>query len=142
LRCQIELGLPTGRPFVFHVRDAWQDFWPVLDSYPNIKGIIHSFSTSVKHLEEAIKRDLYIGLNGIMTFTKDEAQLEAARQVPLSHLVLETDAPFLAPAPFRGQTCEPKHIKTIAEFLANLRGEKLADLAAATTANAEKALEL
>jgi TatD DNase family protein len=142
LRRQIELGLPTGRPFVFHVRDAWQDFWTVLDSYPNIKGIIHSFSTSVKHLEEAIKRDLYIGLNGIMTFTKDDAQLEAARQVPLSHLVLETDAPFLAPAPFRGQTCEPKHIKTIAEFLANLRGEKLADLAAATTANAEKVLKL
>jgi Tat protein secretion system quality control protein TatD with DNase activity len=99
------------------------DFWPVFDSYPGLKGIIHSFSASVKELEEALARDLYIGLNGIMTFTKDQAQLEAARQVPLDRLVLETDAPFLAPAPFRGQRCEPKHVRVIAEFLARLRSE-------------------
>lgn len=142
LRQQIELGLPTGLPFIFHIRDAWHDFWPIFDSYPGLKGIIHSFSTSVKHLEDALKRDLYIGLNGIMTFTKDEAQLVAAKQAPLTHLVLETDAPFLAPAPFRGQTCEPKHIKVIVEFLAELRGENLGNLAAATTANAVKVFKL
>jgi TatD DNase family protein len=142
LRRQIELGASSGLPFIFHIRDAWPDFWPIFDSYPGLKGIIHSFSTSIKQLEEALKRDLYIGLNGIMTFTKDEAQLVAARQVPLTHLVLETDAPFLAPAPFRGQTCEPKHIKVIVEFLAELRGENPENLAAATTTNALKVFKL
>jgi TatD DNase family protein len=142
LRIQIELGLPTGLPFIFHVRDAWKDFWPVFDSYPGLKGIVHSFSTSIKHLEEALTRDLLVGLNGIMTFTKDPAQLKTAKQVPLSNLVLETDAPFLAPAPFRGQLCEPKHVKVIAEFLAELRAESLENLAKATTENAERVLKL
>jgi TatD DNase family protein len=142
LRRQIELGIGTGLPFIFHIRDAWHDFWPVFDSYPGLKGIIHSFSASVKELEEALARDLYIGLNGIMTFTKDQAQLEAARQVPLDRLMLETDAPFLAPAPFRGQRCEPKHVRVIAEFLARLRSENPLELAAATTANAMKVFSL
>jgi TatD DNase family protein len=71
-----------------------------------------------------------------MTFTHDKSQLEAAKAVPLDKLVLETDAPFLAPAPFRGKTCEPKHIAIIAEFLANLRSESLEKLAKVTTQNA------
>lgn len=133
---QLEIGLGTGLPFVFHVREAWEDFWPIFDSYPVIKGVIHSFSADTEQLEESLKRGLFIGLNGIMTFTKDPIQLEAAKKVPLDKLVLETDAPFLAPKPFRGQTCEPKHVVTTAEFLADLRGEKLEDLAQQTTKNA------
>jgi TatD DNase family protein len=77
-------------------------------------------------------------LNGIMTFTKDEQQLEAAKLIPLDKLILETDAPFLTPAPFRGQVCEPKHVLNTAEFLAELRGESLEDLATQTTQNAIK----
>jgi TatD DNase family protein len=71
-----------------------------------------------------------------MTFTKDHNQLEAARAVPLDRLLLETDAPFLTPAPFRGELCEPKHVLSIADFLAKLREQNLEELAVATTANA------
>src|SRR5205823_6096866 len=109
-RAQIETGLPSGLPFTFHVRDAWKDFWRIFDEYPGLKGVVHSFSSGSKQLDAALSRDLYIGLNGIMTFTKDHAQLDAAKLVPLDKLILETDAPFLTPAAHRGDICEPKHI--------------------------------
>ena len=142
LRTHIEVGIELGLPLVFHVRDAWDDFWQIFDSYRNLRGVVHSFSTNSHHLDEALNRGLYIGLNGIMTFTKDADQLEAAKAMPLDRLVLETDAPFLTPAPFRGELCEPKHIATIAEFLAELRGENLEELAKATTENAVKLFRL
>jgi TatD DNase family protein len=142
LRDQIEIGLTTDLPFVFHVREAFSDFWKVLDSYlsagQQIRGVVHSFSAHEKELEQALDRGFYIGLNGIMTFTKDPLQLEAAKKVPLDRILLETDAPFLAPKPFRGKRCEPKHVKITAEFLAGLRNETLDKFAAATTKNAEE----
>lgn len=138
LRVHIEVSLELELPLIFHVRDAWDDFWPIFDSYKGLSGVVHSFSTHTDTLNEALNRGLYVGLNGIMTFTQDRKQLEAARAVPLDRLLLETDAPFLTPAPFRGELCEPKHVKTVAEFLAELRGEKPEDLAAATTANATR----
>lgn len=136
LRLQIEAGLETGLPFVFHIRDAFDDFWKVYDSYPGLRGVVHSFSASRQELDQVLERDLYVGLNGIMTFTKDKSQLEAAKAVPLTRLLLETDAPFLTPAPDRGRICEPKHIAAIARFLSQLRDESLEDLAAATSSNA------
>lgn len=136
LRAHLETGKELELPFIFHVRDSWEDFWQIFDSYKGIRGVVHSFSTHSSYLDEILSRGLYVGLNGIMTFTKDQDQLKAARTVPLNRLVLETDAPFLTPAPFRSELCEPKHILTIAEFLAELRGESLEELASSTTANA------
>jgi TatD DNase family protein len=136
LKEQIELGINTGLPFIFHVREAWEDFWNVIDSYQGIRGVVHSFSASQKQLDEVLMRGFYVGLNGIMTFTKDEQQLEAAKNVPLNKLLLETDAPFLTPKPLRGQRCDPKHVVLTAEFLASLRTESLPELAEATTNNA------
>jgi TatD DNase family protein len=129
-------------PFIFHVRDGWSDFWQIFDDYKVLTGVIHSFSSGVKQLDAALNRGLYVGLNGIMTFTKDQAQLEAAKQVPSDRLLLETDAPFLAPVPFRGQACKPSHVIATAEFLAGLRQENIGDLAAVTTANARKLFKL
>lgn len=136
LREQIEVGLEFNKPFVFHVRDAWDDFWRIYDSFPGLKGVVHSFTAHRPQLEQVLSRGLYVSLNGIMTFTKDEQQLEAAKSVPLDKLLLETDAPFLTPKPYRGKTCEPKHVLDTAKFLAELRGESLEELAGASTKNA------
>lgn len=136
LRAQIKIGLDSGLPFIFHVRDAWEDFWRIFDDYPSLHGVIHSFSAHSSQLEQALKRGLYVALNGIMTFTKDQQQLEAAKKVPISKLLLETDAPFLTPKPYRNEICQPKHVRNVAEFLAGLRGEPLEELAAASTQNA------
>ncbi len=136
LRFQLDVAQEHDLPVIFHVRDAFDDFWPIFDQYKAIRGVVHSFSAGIAELDQIVSRGLYVGLNGIMTFTKDQKQLDAAKAVPLSKLLLETDAPFLTPKPFRGTICQPKHVRVTAEFLSELRGEPLDMLAANTTENA------
>lgn len=142
LEFQLDLAQKHNLPVIFHVRDAFEDFWPIFDNFKGLRGVVHSFTATTKELEQILSRDLHVGLNGIMTFTSDHKQLEAAKAVPISKLLLETDAPFLTPKPFRGKICEPKHVGVTAEFLANLRQESLEELAAATTQNAEQLFKL
>lgn len=132
----LDLSQKSNLPVIFHVRDAYEDFWPILNNFKNIRGVLHSFTADKKVLEQGLAKNLYIGLNGIMTFTKDDNQLEMAKSVPLEKLVLETDAPYLTPKPFRGKVCRPEHVVNTAEFLADLRGERVEDLAKQTTVNA------
>lgn len=138
LEFQMDLALKSDLPMIFHVRDAFDDFWPIFDAHPGIKGVIHSFSATEKELDQILNRGLYVGLNGIMTFTKNTEQLAAAKAVPPDRLVVETDAPFLTPVPFRGTICEPKHVRVTAQFLADLRGETLEVFATSTTQNAQQ----
>ncbi len=141
-RFQLDLAVEKGLPLIFHVRDAFDDFWRIFDEYRSeghqVRGVVHSFSAGQRELDQILERGLYVGLNGIVTFTKDLKQLKAAKNVPLDRLLLETDAPFLTPVPFRGKICQPKHVRVTAGFLSNLRGETLESLAEATTANAIK----
>jgi len=135
LRFQIEFALEHDLPLSFHVREAFDDFWPIFDSYKGVRGVLHSYTDNEANLEKAVERDLHIGVNGIATFAKPE-QSVIYRTIPQHLLLLETDAPFLTPVPFRGKVCESKHVRVTAEYLAELRGETLEALAAATTANA------
>ena len=136
LRFQLDLAQEHKLPLIFHVREAFDDFWRIYDDYKDIRGVVHSFSAGKQELDDILARGLYVGLNGIMTFTKDVAQLDAAKQVPLDRLLLETDSPFLTPVPFRGKICQPKHVVVTARFLAELREESLEKIAQATTENA------
>jgi TatD DNase family protein len=138
LEFQLELALAAELPLIFHVREAFDDFWPVLDNYKDVRGVLHSYTDSAANLAEALERGLLIGVNGIATFTNNPAQTEVYRSIPLERLLLETDAPFLAPKPHRGKVNEPKQIAVIADFLADLRGEDREELARATTANARR----
>lgn len=136
LRFQLDLAVQYELPIVFHIRDAFQDFWPIFDSYQTkLKGVIHSFTDSKATLMAALDRGLYIGVNGIATFAKQPAQQAMYNAIPINRLLLETDSPYLTPTPYRGNINEPKHIMTIAEFLANQRGESLKVLAETTTIN-------
>ncbi len=137
-RFQLDLAQEHNLPLIFHVREAFDDFWHILDEYTGLTGVVHSFSASRTDLDQILSRGLYVGLNGIMTFTKDSQQLEAAKAVPLDKILLETDAPFLTPTPYRGTICEPKHVRVTAEFVANQRGLELEQITAATTMNAKQ----
>lgn len=136
LRFQLDLALDQHLPIIFHVRQAFEDFWPIFDSYKNVRGVLHSFTDSQANLDEALKRGLHIGVNGIATFTKKPEQLEVYKKIPLTSLLLETDSPFLTPVPFRGTINQPKNVALVADFLAELRGEDRETLASTTTANA------
>ena len=138
LEFQLELATEKDLPVVLHVRDAFDDFWPIFDQYKGLKGVVHSFSTSPAVLDQVLSRGLYVGLNGIVTFTKDSSQIESAKIVPMDRLLLETDAPYLTPKPFRGKICKPEYVKVVAEFLSELRKEPVAVIADATTENAIK----
>jgi TatD DNase family protein len=142
LHFQLQLAREHNLPLVFHVREAFDDFWPILEQYPEVGGVLHSFTDSAAHLQKAVERGLYIGVNGIATFVKDPVQREVYKAIPLAHLLLETDAPFLTPTPYRGTICEPSHVAVTANYLSQLRGEPLEELAEATTANAVKLFNL
>ncbi|MDB5167234.1 MAG: putative Uncharacterized deoxyribonuclease YabD [Candidatus Saccharibacteria bacterium] len=136
LEWQIELALKNNLPIIFHVRDAFDDFWPIFDKFSGIRGELHSFTDNQANLTKGLERGLYIGVNGISTFTKDETQKQLFASIPLDRLLLETDAPFLTPIPFRGKPNEPAYVKNIAEHQAIARGITFEQVAEATTANA------
>lgn len=142
LRYQIELALEYDLPLIFHVREAFDDFWPIFDEYQGVRGVLHSFTDNTANLSKAIARGLYIGVNGIMTFTKIPENLEVTKQIPLDRLVLETDSPFLTPAPLRGKVNEPAHVVLVARFLSELRQISLQEVARITTTNARRLFSL
>lgn len=136
LEAQIDLALRHNLPINFHVREAFDDFWPIVDNFSGIRGVLHSFTDNQANLSEGLKRGLLIGVNGISTFTKDENQRQMFASIPIDKLVLETDAPFLTPNPFRGKVNEPAFVKNVAEFHASIRNMSLSEISAITTANA------
>lgn len=142
LEAQIELALELDLPLIFHVREAWDDFTEVLVNYENIRGVVHSFTGGPEEVEKLNALGLYFGLNGIMTFTKNAKQLEAAKLIPADKLLLETDCPYLAPAPLRGKRNEPANVAIIAKFLAELRGEVLPDFISHSVSNSSKLFQL
>ena len=142
LRFQLDVAMEHNLPLIFHVREAFADFWKILDSYPDARGVVHSFTAGQTEVDEILARKLLIGLNGIVTFTKDQAQLKAIKDIPLTSIILETDAPFLTPVPFRGTICQPKHVVETARFLAKLRGDSIEKLATQTSKNAIKLFNL
>ena len=116
LRLAVEFDLPVS----FHVRDekagssaVWRDFWQVFDKFANVRGVLHSFTDTPANLQAGLARGLYVGVNGISTFTRDPVQQKMYRELPLEHMLLETDAPYLTPAPFRGKMNIPAYVGVI-----------------------------
>jgi TatD DNase family protein len=138
LEFQLDLAQKHDLPVIFHVREAFEDFWAVLNNFEGIRGVLHSFTDNHSNMQKAVQKGLYIGVNGIATFAKNPEQLEMYKSIPLDKLLLETDAPFLTPVPLRGTICEPKHVVLTAEFLSSLRGDTVTEISEATTRNAEK----
>ncbi len=135
LEAQLELAQRCEKPVVLHNRDSEGDLIPVLKRY-SVGGVWHSFTGDRALLERVLELGLYVGVNGIVTFPKSQALQEAVRAAPLDKLVVETDAPYLAPVPHRGKRNEPLFVRDVAAFVARLKGLPLEGLARATTQNA------
>lgn len=137
-RSHIVAARETGLPLIVHTRDAEEDTLDILGDEMGkgaYSGVIHCFTASQSFGDAALELGFYISLSGIVTF-KNARDLQAtAKTVPADRLLVETDSPFLAPVPHRGQTCEPAFVTETAAFLAKLREESVDDLARATTAN-------
>ena len=133
---QLQIALDNNLPVSFHVREAFDDFWPIFDNFTGISGVLHSFTDSRINAEAGLSRGLYIGINGISTFTRDEAQIELFTNLPLSKIILETDAPYLTPRPFRGKMNEVGYVELVGQWVAQSRGLSFDDVAAVTTSSA------
>ena len=142
LKAQIEVALEHNLPIIFHVREAFEDFWPIFESYIGIRGVLHSFTDSKENMQKAVEKGLFIGVNGISTFTKDENQKSMFDAIPLDKLLFETDSPFLTPNPYRGKINQPAYVKVIAQYHADRRGISLKEISDATSQNARALFNL
>lgn len=136
LEQQLQFARDHALPVIFHVREAFTDFWPVFDNFSGIQGVLHSFTDSRDTLEQAIRRGLFIGVNGIATFARQADQQAMYEAIPLERMLLETDAPFLTPVPYRGTVNEPAYVVEVARFIAEKRGISITDISEITTNNA------
>jgi TatD DNase family protein len=137
-RAHIAASRETGLPLIIHTRDAEEDTLAILREEAGkapLSGVIHCFTASQAFAEAALALGFYISLSGILTF-KSAATIQAtAKTIPPDRLLVETDAPYLAPVPMRGRTCEPSYVVHTASFLATLRGERVERLAEQTSDN-------
>lgn len=134
----IDAARETGLPLVVHTREAEADTAEILGravKEGGVTGVLHCFTGSAELARTGLNLGFYISLSGIVTF-KNAADLQAtAKWLPSDQMLVETDSPFLAPVPHRGQKCEPAFVADTASFVAELRGEEPEGLAAATTTN-------
>ena len=136
-RAHIRAARATGKPLVVHTRDAAQDTLAVLreEGAEKVGGIMHCFTETLDVAKAAMDLGFYVSFSGIVSFKKATQVQDVARAVPLDRMLVETDAPYLAPVPFRGKTNEPAFVRHVAEALADVREVPLETLADATTAN-------
>lgn len=133
---QLDLARKLKLPVVIHSRDSIDDCLEILKAYKDLKVQIHCFAYSYIHLMECMKRGYYISIGGVVTYKNAENEKNAAINVDLDKLMLETDSPYLSPEPYRGMRNDPRKIVEVAREIANLRGIKLSKLAKRTSKNA------
>lgn len=135
-RLHLQAAKATGKPVVVHTREARADTLQLLrEAALPQAGVLHCFTEDWPMARAALDMGFYISLSGIVTFRNAEALREVARQVPADRLLVETDAPYLAPVPHRGKANLPQYVREVAQFIATLRGERFESLAEQTTAN-------
>ena len=135
-RRQLDIANKYNKPIIVHSRDSIQDTYNILKKY-NLKGSIHCFSGSVEMAREFIKLGYKIGIGGIITYKNAKTIKEVVKDTDLAYILLETDSPYLAPVPHRGEDNNPKYIPIIADEIASIKGTSSLDIARITTANAE-----
>ena len=135
---QLDLAVELGLNVVIHQRDSWKDTLEILAPYEGkLRGVFHCFGGTTEQADEVIAIGHLVSFTGIVTFKNGAKVREVAAGLALNKFMVETDCPYLAPAPFRGQRCEPAHTRLVAESIAAARGVSLDDIAHATTATAE-----
>jgi len=136
----IQAARECGLPLVVHTRDAREDTLDLLRRHDaqEVGGVLHCFTEDWEMARAAIELGFYISISGIVTFHQAQNVRDMARRIPLERLLIETDAPWLSPAPFRGKPNHPGRVKLVAEKLAEIRGESVDTIAGATFANANR----
>ena len=141
---QIQVARELNKPIIVHTRDAQEDTIAIMrtEQADAVGGVMHCFTESVAMARQALDLGFYISFSGIVTFKNAENVREVARMVPMDRLLVETDSPYLTPVPLRGKPNQPANVKHVADFLADFRGESVAELVASTTRNFQRLFSL
>jgi len=133
----LQVGKELGLPVVVHTREAKADTLALIKEHGSLEhaGVLHCFTEDWDMAKAALDLNYYISISGIVTFKNAEQIREVVRQMPLDRLLVETDSPYLAPVPYRGKANEPKYVREVAQYIADLRGLSFAALAEQTTEN-------
>jgi len=147
LRKYLHLALECRLPVIIHCREAFADFFEILDQEYKIgqqhaPGVLHCFTGTISEAEQVIARGWYLSLSGIATFKKSEELREVAKLMPLEQLLIETDSPYLAPQSHRGKVNEPAFLPEIAALIASLKNITVEEVARVTTSNAKKLFKI
>lgn len=142
-RTQIAWAMELDLPLVIHARDSFPEIFKALEKWggPGLRGVFHSFTGTQEDLRRALSFDFMIGINGIVTF-KNSGLSEVVQSIPLQRLLLETDAPFLAPVPHRGRRNESSYLPEIAGKVAEIHRLGIKEIASITSRNAEQLFQL
>lgn len=132
---QMQLAQSLGLPVILHCRDAYDELLGVLEEYPAVRGVLHCFSGTETHAQRGLELGYSLGIGGVITFKSAELLRTIVRAMPRDRLLLETDAPYLAPHPYRGTRNEPAYLPLIAQQVAALWEVPLETLSALTEAN-------
>jgi TatD DNase family protein len=136
LRRQLALALELDLPVVLHNREATSDLLGIIKEFSGIKGVWHSFMGTVEEAQSFLELGFYLGIGGPITFNKNEVLRETVKQLPIDRLLVETDSPYLTPAPHRGKRNESAYVRHVAEKLAEVKEMSIEAVAEQTTANA------
>lgn len=147
LRRYLHLALECHLPVVIHCRDAFADFFSILDQEYVVngkhqKGVLHCFTGTIEEASEVLKRGWYLSISGIATFKKSEQLRDVVRMAPIEQLLIETDTPYLAPNSHRGKSNEPAYLVETAQLVATVKELSLEAVALATTENAKTLFNL
>jgi len=137
-RQQLDVAAGLGLNVVIHQRDAWEDTLDILRDYTvRVRGVYHCFGNSFEQAQQVVGLGHMVSFTGIVTFKNAPLVHDCATRIGAAHFMVETDCPYLAPVPHRGQRCEPAYTRLVAERIAGLRGTTLEEVAARTTENAD-----
>ncbi|GFD88984.1 DNAse [Tenacibaculum sp. KUL152] len=133
----IKVANETNKPLIIHTRDAREDTINLLREHkaPHTKGVLHCFTESLEMAQAAMELGFYISISGIVTFNSADELRDVVKDIPLDRLLIETDSPWLAPVPHRGKQNQPGYVVEVAEFIADLKGITVKELATITTQN-------
>ena len=135
---QLDIAKELSLPVIIHDREAHGDMYDILSSRKDLSGVIHCFSGSVELARQTVDMGMYIGLGGAVTFKNARVPVEVAQYIPLDRLLLETDAPYMTPVPYRGKRCDSSHIALTAQKIADVKGITVDELLKVTRQNVER----
>ena len=137
-RRQMELADSLGLPVIVHDREAHGDSLAAVREFPHVRGVFHCFSGSVEMARELVKRGWMISFTGVLTYKNAKKAVEVAREVPLEHLMIETDSPYMAPVPCRGRRNDSTLVRYVCEKLSEIKGISAEDCARITMENGKR----